>query len=320
MEKIGAGTHLKIIFAGTPEFAVCALEELLHSHHQIVAVYTQPDRPKGRGLKLTPGPVKELALSYQLPIYQPASLKDAYEQERLAHFSADVMVVAAYGLLLPAAVLSLFPLGCINIHPSLLPRWRGAAPIQRTIYSGDTLTGVSIMQMDQGLDTGPVLLQRHYELKSDETSQTLHDILAKLGAKALIETLDLLHEKKITATPQDNTLATYAEKISKEEALIDWIQPAAELEREIRAFNPWPVAYTSWHGQNLRIWSAKMIAENHTVSPRTIVQASTEGIDIATGKGVLRLLSVQLPGGKVLSIADFYNARRKELIVGEHFI
>lgn len=308
---------LRIIFAGTPEFAALALETLLKSQHQVVAVYTQPDRPKGRGLKLTPGAVKKVAIENNLPIYQPASLKDKSEQQILANFNADVMVVAAYGLLLPFAVLSIPRLGCINIHPSLLPRWRGAAPIQRTIHAGDSKTAVTIMQMEEGLDTGPILLTREYTLAADETSASLHDKLALLGAKALIETLDLLAQNKITPIKQDNALATYAQKISKEEALMDWQQSAIELEREVRAFNPWPVSHTSFKNQPLRIWSAKALQEVHNSKVRTILRASHEGIDIATGEGVLRILQMQLPGGKVMPVADFYNAHREELVVGE---
>lgn len=312
---------LNIIFAGTPEFAAVALEALVHTSHHIVAVYTQPDRPAGRGLKLTPSAVKTLAVHYKLPVYQPKSLKESHEQEVLASFNADVMVVAAYGLLLPSAVLRLPRLGCINIHPSLLPRWRGAAPIQRTLFAGDTETAVTIMQMDEGLDTGPILLVKPYTLSSDETSQTLHDTLAKIGAQALIESLDLLAQGKISPRAQDNDLATYAHKISKEEALIDWTRPAVELEREIRAFNPWPVAYTTWQSQSLRIWEAKALTDYaHNAVPRTILKASHEGIDVATGVGALRLLRVQLPGGKAMSAADFYNARRDELLPGQHLI
>jgi methionyl-tRNA formyltransferase len=311
---------MKIIFAGTPEFAVYALEALIESSHQVVAVYTQPDKPSGSGLKLTSSPIKEFAAKHNLPIFQPASLKDENEQKAMANLNADAMVVAAYGLLLPAAVLKIPRLGCINIHPSLLPRWRGAAPIQRTVLAGDKLSGVTIMQMDAGLDTGPILLQHGYALTPDETSQTLHDKLAKMGAESLIEALNLLEQGKLEAKPQDNMLATYAEKISKEEALIDWLQSAIELDQEIRAFNPWPVAHTSWQGQNLRIWQAKVVAQAQQATPRTILHASRDGIDVATGNGALRLLKVQLPGGKVLSVSDFYNSKRELLIEGEHLI
>lgn len=311
---------MKLIFAGTPEFAVFALEALTQSKHDIVAVYTQPDKPSGRGLKLTASPVKNFATQHQLPIYQPASLKLEDEQKTLAAFNADVMVVAAYGLLLPSAILRAPRLGCVNIHPSLLPRWRGAAPIQRAVFAGDKTSGVTIMQMDEGLDTGPMYLQKPYTLHAEETSASLHDALAKLGASALVEVLDLLEQGKIAATPQDNSQTTYANKISKEEALIDWQQPAKELEQEIRAFNPWPIAYTSWQGQNLRIWQAKALDEVCIAEPRKILRASREGIDVATGNGVLRILQVQLPGGKVHSVSDFYNAKRELLVVGEHFI
>ncbi len=311
---------LKIIFAGTPEFAAHALEALLATHHTIVAVYTQPDKPAGRGLKTTCSAVKNLALEYKLPIYQPKSLKESHEQEVLASLQADVMVVAAYGLLLPSAVLRTPRFGCINIHPSLLPRWRGAAPIQRTIFAGDKETAVTIMQMDEGLDTGPMLYKENYTLRPDETSQTLHDTLAKAGADALVKTLTLLQNNQLKPQKQDNDFATYAHKISKEEALIDWTRPAIEIEREIRAFNPWPVAYTSWKGQSLRIWQAELGEKQTTAIPRTILHASREKLEIATGIGTLCLLRVQLPGGKPMSVSDFYNARHKELIVGEHLI
>lgn len=313
-------SSLKIVFAGTPLFASVVLETLLLSSHQVVAVYAQPDRPAGRGLKLSKGPVKELAHIHRLPVFQPSSLLGAEQEAQLAQFQADVMVVVAFGLLLPAAFLSATRLGCLNVHPSLLPRWRGAAPIQRALLAGDTITGVSIMQMDQGLDTGPVLTQRQYVVDAKETTQTLHDQLAQIGSKLLVETLDRLTKGPLRPLPQDDKLATYAAKVSKEEALMDWMQPARQLEREVRAFNPWPVSYTSWKGKPLRIWQAKAISQTHHAPPRTILSASREGLDIATGEGALRLLSLQLPGGKALSVSDFYNAKRHALIVGERLI
>lgn len=311
---------MKIIFAGTPDFAAVALDELIQSEHEVLAVYTQPDRPSGRGLKLKASPVKLLAEEHQLPVFQPISLKNDTEQAKLAKFQADVMVVAAYGMLLPGVVLNIPRLGCVNIHPSLLPRWRGAAPIQRSLFAGDKITGVTIMQMDIGLDTGPILLQREYKMAEDETSQTLHDKLARLGAQALLETLALLDQGKITPIPQSNEMVTYAQKIVKEEALIDWMRPAKILENEIRAFNPWPVAYTTWQNQTLRVWQAKALPQITHEPPRTLLNVTKEGIDIATGDGVLRLLEVQLPGCKALSVADFYNAKRNQLIVGELFL
>lgn len=313
-------SSLKVIFAGTPEFAKVALQELItHSEFEIVAVYTQPDRPAGRGLKVTASPVKELALQHQFPVYQPTSLKDVEQQKLLASFNADVMIVAAYGMLLPEAVLNIPRFGCINIHPSILPRWRGAAPIQRTIFAGDKITGVTIMQMDKGLDTGPMLLQHQYVLAEDETTQTLHDKMAQMGSQSLIETLHLLMQNKLEPKIQDNQLATYASKITKEEAKIDWSQPAIVIENKIRAFNPWPVAYTQWQEQNFRIWMAKTTSAQHQVEPGVIVGMSREGIDVATSEGVLRLLQVQLPGGKILPIADFYNAKQHEIKVGDKF-
>ena len=307
---------LKIIFAGTPEFAAIALEALTLTRHQVVAVYTQPDRASGRGLKVTGSPVKEAAFTFNIPVYQPVSLKDVHEQDVLRKFNADLMVVAAYGLILPKAVLTIPRYGCINIHASLLPRWRGAAPIHRAILAGDKTSGITIMQMDEGLDTGAMLLKHQYTLTEDETAQTLHDRLAKMGAEAINEALELLAHNKLAPEQQDESLATYAKKITKEEALLDWNQPAVELERKVRAFNPWPVAFANWQGKPLRIGAACVVAQQDKHAPGAIVNASRDGIDIATSQDVLRLLKLQLPGGKMISAGDFYNAHRDHLMVG----
>lgn len=313
-----AMTHsLKIIFAGTPQFAAKALESLLQSHHDVIAVYTQPDKPAGRGLKLTASPVKQLALHHHIPVYQPTSLKTEEAKESLAKLNADVMVVAAYGLILPKAILEVPRLGCINIHPSLLPRWRGAAPIPRTLFAGDTETGVCIMQMDEGLDTGPILLQKNCAVAADDTSQTLHDKLAELGAVALNETLALLAQNKIEATPQATTGVTYASKIDKNEAKINWTWHAEQLEHAVRAFNPWPVMHTTWHNQALRIWRAEALDQPHEAAPGTVLQASTEGIWVATGRGVLKVFMLQLPGGKALPISEFYLAKKHQIKAGD---
>jgi methionyl-tRNA formyltransferase len=282
-----------------------------------MAVYTQPDRPAGRGLKLMPSAVKQCALQHHLPVYQPVSLKSAAEQDVLASFHADAMIVAAYGLLLPAAVLAIPKYGCINIHPSLLPRWRGAAPIPHTILAGDAVTGVTIMQMDQGLDTGPMLYQQEYVLQGGETAQHLHDSLAVLGAEALLTTLALLPQNQLYPQRQNEALSTYAHKLSKEEATLDWRLSAVELERRVRAFNPWPVAHTTWNQQNLRIWQARAVdIRIKEAIPGMIMGASDKGIDVATGKGILRLQQLQLPGSKVLPVADFFNAQRNTLAIG----
>ncbi len=300
---------LRIIFAGTPEFAAQALAALLKTEHEIVAVYTQPDRPAGRGRKLTPSPVKVLAQAHGIEVRQPEKLKAEADQAALRELNADLMVVVAYGLLLPKAVLDAPRLGCINIHASLLPRWRGAAPIQRSIEAGDHETGVTIMQMDVGLDTGDMLSKHTTPIHADDTAQTLHDRLAQIGAEAVVETIAVLAAGTARPEKQDDALANYAHKMSKAEAEIDWQRPAVELDRLIRAFNPWPVAQTLLGDQVLRIWQASPIDQTTNAAPGTLVAIDKQGIDVATGKGLLRLQRVQLPGGKPLAISDLLNAR-----------
>ena len=301
---------LKLIFAGTPDFAARHLAALLSSDHEVVAVYTQPDKPAGRGQKLTASPVKELALAHDLPVYQPASLRNEEAQAELAALGADLMVVVAYGLILPKAVLDTPRLGCLNVHGSLLPRWRGAAPIQRAIWAGDAETGVTIMQMDVGLDTGAMIRKVTCPIASDETSASLYDKLAGLGPQALVDTLDAMAAGDTAAEPQDDALANYAEKLSKEEARIDWSMDAVAIERCIRAFNPWPISWFEVADQTIKVWQAEVIDSDHGQPVGTLLKADKQGIDVATGKGVLRLLTLQPPGKKAMSVPDLLNSRR----------
>ena len=305
---------MRIVFAGTPEFAAQHLQALLDAGHCIVAVYTQPDRPAGRGQKLMPSPVKQLAVQHDIPVLQPQTLRDPAAQAELAALQADLMVVVAYGLILPQAVLDLPRLGCINSHASLLPRWRGAAPIQRAIEAGDSESGVTVMQMEAGLDTGPMLLKVNTPISDEDTGGSLHDRLALLGAHAVVKAVDALAAGTLTPEVQDDSLATYAHKLSKDEARVDWTRPAVELERLIRAFNPWPICHSTLNGETLKIHAAQL-GEGHG-EPGRILEASKEGLMVACGSGALRLTRLQLPGGKPLGFADLYNSRREQFAPG----
>ncbi len=299
---------LRIAFAGTPEFSLAALDALDASRHRVVGVWTQPDRPAGRGRKLEASPVKRRALELGFPVHQPESLKTVEARQVLADAQADVMVVVAYGLILPSKVLGLPRFGCLNIHASLLPRWRGAAPIQRALLAGDAESGVCIMQMDKGLDTGAVLLEMRTPVTQEDTGQSLHDRLAKLGASALLQVLDRLPQ--VEPKPQSPAGVTYAEKLTKEEARLDWHRPATELASAVRAYNPWPVAYTHYDGQALRILRAISVdAPTGTADHGRVAAAGRAGIDVVTGAGLLRILELQPAGKRPQSAADFANGR-----------
>ncbi|MGQ7242170.1 methionyl-tRNA formyltransferase [Salinicola sp. V024] len=331
------GQPLRILFAGTPDFAAESLAALLASRHRVVGVYTQPDRPAGRGRKLTPSPVKRLALEHGLVVETPISLKNEEAQRRLAEFDADVMIVVAYGLLLPQAVLDIPRLGCLNVHASLLPRWRGAAPIQRAIEAGDVESGITLMQMDAGLDTGAMLLIKRTPIDDTTTGGELHDRLAELGGQTLIEGVDALAAQDLTSTPQPEAGVTYASKLSKPEAELDFSQSAVALSRQIRAFNPWPVAWTRLDGEPLRLWFATPEAEiesselgspelgspelgEQNVKPGTLLEPASDAIRIACGDGgreVLRVSQLQMPGGKPLAARDLLNANHPRLAPGQ---
>lgn len=300
---------MRIVFAGTPDFAVSSLRAAAR-HNEVVAVYTQPDRPAGRGRGLMPSPVKMEALARGLPVFQPENLKAAEAQQQLLDLQPDLMVVVAYGLILPKKVLTIPTHGCWNVHASLLPRWRGAAPIQRAIEAGDSESGVCLMQMEAGLDTGPVLLRQHTAISVTDTGGQLHDRLAELGAQVLSDGLGLLRAGlKPIAQPQPDAGVTYAHKLDKAEARLDWSQDAGALARRVRAFNPWPIAEAVLAGERVRIHGAVALDDNKGQTPGSVIAASRDGIDIACGQGALRLRVVQREGGKAITAADYLNGR-----------
>ena len=306
---------MKIIFAGTPEFAVPALAALIAAGHEVTLVLTQPDRPAGRGMKLKASPVKELALQHQITVFQPETLKDAAVQARIAKEQADAMIVAAYGLIIPTAVLEMPRYGCFNIHASLLPRWRGAAPIQRALLAGDKETGVTIMEVVPALDAGAMIMHGILPISENDTAQTLHDGLAKIGAELMVQAMnELQREGKLQATAQDESQVTYAHKLNKTEAQMDWMHSAIELSRQVRAFNPFPVAQTVLHGETCRIWMARALPGQAAAGN---IVSVVDGITVGCGEGLLKIEELQMPGGKRLLARDFLAGN--PLRVGERF-
>jgi len=299
---------MKIIFAGTPEFAVPCLQVLLDSEHEVCAVYTQPDRPAGRGRKLQPSPVKELALSAGIPVFQPLTLKTDEDLQQISALNADLMVVVAYGMILTQAVLDVPRLGCINVHASLLPRWRGAAPIQRALMAGDEHSGVTIMRIVRKLDAGDMLHKESCAIEPTDTASALHDKLSALGAIGLVKVLAQLEAGTVQPEVQDEALVTYAEKLDKSEGVIDWTQAAADIARKVRGLNAWPVAQTLYQDKVLRIWQAQALDEEAAGLQAGVVRCVDKNMDVATGQGWLRLLEVQLPGGKRMPVQAFLSA------------
>ncbi|MDD7805979.1 MAG: methionyl-tRNA formyltransferase [Endozoicomonas sp. (ex Botrylloides leachii)] len=310
---------LRLIFAGTPIFAKEHMQAILDSQHEIIATYTQPDRPAGRGRQLKPSPVKALALQYNLPVYQPLSLKGKEQQQLLAKLNADLMVVVAYGLILPQSILDRPTFGCINVHGSILPRWRGAAPIQRALAAGDTSSGITIMQMDSGLDTGDMLTKACCPIFPTDNASDLHDRLIEIGKPALIKALDMIAIGSIGSEKQDNANACYAHKLSKEEAQLDWKKTAVELECLVRAFNPWPIARMVMNEQVVKVYQAVKADYSSNEAPGTLIKADKEGFDIACGEGVLRVTHVQPPSTRIMSVKDLLNSRKACFTTGKKF-
>lgn len=310
---------LRIIFAGTPEFASAHLQAILDSQHQVIAAYTQPDRPAGRGQKLMPSPVKSLAMQHNIPVYQPKSLRNEEAQQELASLNADLMVVVAYGLILPQTVLDTPEMGCINVHGSILPRWRGAAPIQRAIGAGDSESGVTIMQMDAGLDTGDMLLKSCCPILPEDTAADLHDRLIEVGCPALIETLNSMVAGQVHSEKQDDSQACYAHKMTKDEARLDWQKSAKFLACQVRAFNPWPVATTALDDTNIRVWEATALKEGSGEQPGTLIRADKDGLDIACSEGTLRIKRLQLAGSRAMTVQELLNSKKATFSAGKQF-
>ena len=316
MTEVNLNKPLRIIFAGTPDFAARHLAALLDSHHEIIGVYTQPDRPAGRGKKLTASPVKELALKHAIPVFQPENFKSDDVKQELADQNADLMVVVAYGLLLPQAVLDTPKLGCINVHGSILPRWRGAAPIQRSIWAGDAETGVTIMQMDIGLDTGDMLNITTLPIEATDTSASMYNKLAELGPVALVKCLSDIANGTALAEKQNDDKANYAKKLSKEEAKIDWTIDAKVIERCVRAFNPWPMSHFSVDDKAIKVWQSRVENYQGNATPGTIIQADKTGIYVATGSNAIVFEQLQVPGKKAMGVQDILNSRKEWFEVG----
>jgi methionyl-tRNA formyltransferase len=311
---------LRIIFAGTPDFAANHLQALIDAQFNVVAVYSQPDRPAGRGKKLTASAVKEVAVANDIAVYQPENFKHSDSVEALAALNADLMIVVAYGLILPSSVLNTPRLGCLNVHGSLLPRWRGAAPFQRAIWAGDKETGVTIMQMDIGLDTGDMLKKVSCPIDANETSASLYAKVAKQAPAVLIETINQLQAGQLTPEKQNESLATYAKKLSKEEAAINWQDEAQFIDRCIRAFNPWPVSYFEWQGQVIKVHQASIVDTETTSTPGTILKVDKQGIQVATGQGTLNLEIIQLAGKKAMPVRDVLNSRHDLFTVSSNLL
>lgn len=311
---------LRIVFAGTPDFAALHLAALLSSEHDVIAVYTNPDRPAGRGKKLTPTPVKSLALEHDIPVYQPENFKSDEAKQALVDLNADIMIVVAYGMLLPQAVLDTPRLGCVNVHGSILPRWRGAAPIQRSVWAGDAEAGVTIMQMDIGLDTGDMLKIASLPIEATDTSASMYDKLAVLGPEALVDCLADISNDNAQPVKQDDEKATYAKKLSKEEARIDWNDDAAHLERCVRAFNPWPISHFEAADNTIKVWQSRLESQTTDKAAGTILQADKTGIYVATGNGVLVLEKLQVPGKKAMPVQDILNSRASWFEVGTQLV